>query len=105
MEVLMPIERDLDSNTMRMTALGGKNPVKVTLTGNVDITVPIIAISSCAGTKIVVDIFDGENLVEDVPIPAPGAIRIMNVVRIKNTGTDATDICYWPDPAVIDAVD
>jgi hypothetical protein len=100
----MNMERDLDSNTIRMTALGGKNPVKVTLNADVPITVPIIAISSCAGTKILVDISNGTDIVVDVPIPAPGAIRIMNVVKIKLIGTDATDICYWPDPAVIDEV-
>lgn len=99
----MDVSRDVDSNIRRMTAVGTKSPVLVDVSGSDQaITSDIKAISSVAGSVIYVDIKVGdEATVEDVPIPAPGFIRITNIINIKNSGTDATGIVVWPDDEAI----
>lgn len=32
-----------------------------------------------------------------VPIPMPGILRVINIVKVEKSGTDATDIVVWPD--------
>lgn len=95
----MNMKRDLDGNILMQSAVGTKAPTKISLTsgdGDVEIDFETKLISSCGGSKVVVDIKIGETIIEDVPIPAPGAFPIVNVVKIKETGTDATDIVVWP---------
>ena len=93
----MNMKRDLDGNILMQSAVGTKAPTKISVTsGDVEIDFETKLISSCGGSKVVVDIKIGETTIEDVPIPAPGAFPIVNVVKIKETGTDATDIVVWP---------
>lgn len=93
------IKRDVDANQMVSSAVGTKLPIKVTFTEGVFVLpVPCRLITSCTGSKIVVDMLDGS---EDdgglgVAIPAPGPFPIVNVEKIIESGTDATDIYVWP---------
>jgi hypothetical protein len=90
----MNLSRDPDSNILRMTALGNKAPILVDISAvDFPVTVPIKAISSCGGSKVMATV----NGVSHVPIPAPGCVRVINVTLIEKTGTDATDIVAWPD--------
>jgi hypothetical protein len=90
--------RDHDSNIRRVTALGGKVPIKIDVSGgNVPVTVPIKAISSVGGTTIKVTIVANGVTLTGVPLPAPGTLRIMNVTVVEQSGTDASGICVWPD--------
>jgi hypothetical protein len=35
--------------------------------------------------------------VSNVPLPAMGSLRVINVTKIEKTGTDATGIVAWSD--------
>lgn len=93
------VGRDLDGNIQMGAPVGSKNPIKVTFTDGV-FTLPeqCRLITSCSGSRIVVDLVGGtaENGGLGIPLPAPGAFPIVNVEKIKETGTDATDIYVWP---------
>jgi hypothetical protein len=90
--------KDHDSNVRRVTALGGKLPIKIDVSGgDVAITVPIKAITSVGGTTIMVTMLADGTSLANVPLPAPGSLRVMNVSHIEQSGTDATGILAWPD--------
>jgi hypothetical protein len=87
-----------DSNIRRVTALGAKVPIKIDVSGgDVNVTVPIKAISAVGGTTIMVTMVAGGVTLANVPLPAPGTLRIMNVTKIEQASTDASGILVWPD--------
>lgn len=91
------VTREQDVNVQLATAVGTKTPIKVDVSAaDYNVTVPIKLISSTGGNTIMVDITAADGTtITNVPIPA-GVFPILNVVKIKRVGTDATNIVLWP---------
>jgi hypothetical protein len=78
--------------------LGTLKPIAVNVSGGDQVvTQDIRLISACGGTTVCVDMLCVDGSITSVKLPITGGwIPVMNVVNIKQTGTDATDAYLWP---------
>lgn len=102
----MKLKAIADKLLLNQTCLGdgGIAPIKIDLSST-DWTPPagftVGKISSTGGTVIFIDWEDNSDpdnvlFVENLPILAGANVPIINVKKIKKTGTDAENIVAWP---------
>jgi hypothetical protein len=86
-----------DRNILYNAPIGTKSPISVDISAtDFEVTTDCRAISSISGSVIVVDMMTKDGLVQDVPLPAPGIYPVLNIIRVKRSGTSGTNIRLWP---------
>lgn len=88
---------DYDKNTAIKLAVcvGTLMPISVDISStDYTVTTPCRLITATAGTVIYVDLKCKDGTITNVPIPPN--MPIFNIIKVRKTGTDCTNILLWP---------
>jgi len=85
-------------DNMNFGPVGTLKPIPVNVSASdYTVTTEIRLITCTSGTKITVDMSCDDGVIIGAVLPAAGSyFPVMNVTKIYQVGTDATDIHVWP---------